>query len=84
MISDTGFPRPHVYQVCRTLRADADFQDTTIIMVSAKQMVAERYEGHESGADDYITKPFTEEEFLESIAFFLEKLDSPEIITAHK
>lgn len=53
-------------------------------MVSAKQMVAERYEGHESGADDYITKPFTEEEFLESIAFFLEKLDSPEIITAHK
>ena len=73
ILLDIMLPGIDGYQVCRSLRADPDFRDTAIIMVSAKQMVSERYEGHEAGADDYITKPFIEEALLESVAFFLKK-----------
>ena len=73
ILLDIMLPGIDGYQVCRSLRADADFRDTIIIMVSAKQMLSERYEGHEVGADDYITKPFTEEELLGSVDFFLKK-----------
>lgn len=73
ILLDIMLPKMSGYQVCEQLRADSAFNNTTIIMVSAKGMVSERYQGHEAGADDYITKPFNEEELLESISFFLKK-----------
>lgn len=61
------------YEVCQRLREKSTFQNTVIIMVSAKGTVSERYEGHKVGADDYVTKPFDENELLESVAFFFKK-----------
>ena len=73
ILLDIMLPGIDGYEVCRQLRTQSAFQDTIIIMVSAKGMVSERYEGLKAGADDYITKPFDEEELLESVAFFLKK-----------
>jgi len=45
--------------------------NTTIIMVTAKEELADKVKGHEMGADDYITKPFEDADLLGSIKFFL-------------
>lgn len=58
-------------QVCRQIRADTALRHTKIIMLSGKSMVSERIEAYEAGADDYITKPFNEEELLAKIRVYL-------------
>jgi len=52
------------YEVCRHIRANEKLKHITIIMVSARAMESERIKGLESGADDYITKPFDEDVLL--------------------
>ena len=73
MLLDIMLPDIDGYEVCRQIRANPVLEDTIIIMVSAKGMIEERYKGHEVGADDYITKPFKEDELMESVAFFLKQ-----------
>jgi len=46
------------YEVCRRIRADRNFDDMKIILISGRAMDNERQKGFEVGADDYITKPF--------------------------
>jgi signal transduction histidine kinase len=58
-------------QVCRQIRADKALRHTKIIMLSGKSMVSERIEAYEAGADDYITKPFNEDELLAKIRVYL-------------
>ena len=58
-------------QVCRQIRADKALRHTKIIMLSGKSMVSERIEAYQAGADDYITKPFNEEELLAKIRVYL-------------
>lgn len=72
ILLDIMMPEMDGYETCRRIRMAPDMQDTTIIMVSAKGMNADKYKALESGAYDYITKPFTEEDLLESIQFFIE------------
>jgi DNA-binding response OmpR family regulator len=40
-------------------------------MVTAKGALEDRVKGYEVGANDFITKPFAEENILESVEFFL-------------
>jgi len=58
-------------QVCRQIRADSGLRHTKIIMLSGKSMVSERIEAYEAGADDYVTKPFNEDELLAKIRVYL-------------
>lgn len=48
--------------VCRTVRAQERERYTYIILLTAKNLVEERVEGLDSGADDYISKPVVPEE----------------------
>ena len=73
ILLDIMMPGMDGYEVCRRLRANAAFRDTTIIMVSAKETIEDKVKGYEVGASDYISKPFTEESLRESVAFFLRK-----------
>jgi len=45
--------------VCRQIRTNTDFQTVPIILLTAKGEENDIIEGLESGADDYITKPFS-------------------------
>ena len=71
ILLDIMMPGLNGYETCRQLRAQATLRHTKIIMVSAKAMVSERLQGYEAGADDYITKPFDEDELLAKVRVYL-------------
>ena len=56
IILDVMLPKLNGYQVARGLRKDK--KGTLILMLTARSDLLDRVEGLESGADDYLTKPF--------------------------
>jgi DNA-binding response OmpR family regulator len=71
VLLDIMMPGMSGYEVCRRLRERYTPEQTKIIMVSARAMVSELNEGYDAGADDYITKPFEGDEFLEKVRLHL-------------
>ena len=61
IILDLMLPRLDGVELCRILRRESD---VPIIMLTAREAPAERISGLDSGADDYIVKPFDPEEVL--------------------
>ena len=57
IILDVMLPGANGYQVCRTLRREVNW--TPILMLTAKDGVWDQVEGLDTGADDYLTKPFS-------------------------
>jgi DNA-binding response OmpR family regulator len=57
IILDVMLPGANGYQVCRTLRGEGNW--TPILMLTAKDGVWDEVEGLDTGADDYLTKPFS-------------------------
>ncbi|MEU1623581.1 response regulator transcription factor [Streptomyces sp. NPDC005722] len=56
ILLDIMLPGMNGYRVCAALRAAGD--DTPILMLTAKDGVYDEAEGLDTGADDYLTKPF--------------------------
>ena len=61
VILDLTLPRLDGVEVCRILRRESD---VPIIMLTARETPAERIIGLDSGADDYIIKPFDPDEVV--------------------
>jgi two-component system response regulator RegX3 len=76
VILDIMLPRLSGTEICRRLRAESP---VPIIMLTARDAEAERVLGLEIGADDYITKPFSEVELLSRVRAILRRreLDRP-------
>ena len=55
VVLDLGLPRLDGVEVCRRLRADSD---VPILMLTARAETEDRVDGLDSGADDYLVKPF--------------------------
>ncbi len=72
-------PGMNGYEVCQEIRQNASLSHVKVILVSAKRQVEERLLGYEIGADDYITKPFQEEELLAKVKVFLRLKNVEEI-----
>jgi diguanylate cyclase (GGDEF)-like protein len=64
ILLDVKMPEMDGYQVCRTLKADADFSHIPVIFISALDDVFDKVTAFDSGAIDYITKPFQIEEVV--------------------
>src|SRR4030081_4154160 len=62
VILDLGLPRLDGIDVARTLREGDD--DVPILVLTARDAVESRVEGLDSGADDYLVKPFERQELL--------------------
>jgi two-component system phosphate regulon response regulator PhoB len=60
---------PHLsgYEICEMLRADPQFADTPIIVISAKEDTQSRERAFALGANEYLNKPFNIDEFLRTI-----------------
>ena len=70
ILLDIMMPGIDGYEVCRRIRSADAHKFVKIIMISGMSSIEERLEGYKSGADDYITKPFIEDELLAKIAVF--------------
>lgn len=61
VILDLGLPGLDGVEVCRRLRAESD---VPILILTARDDLEDRVEGLDSGADDYLAKPFERQELL--------------------
>jgi DNA-binding response OmpR family regulator len=61
IVLDLGLPGMDGLTVCRKLREEAR-RDTPVLMLTARDTLPEKLEGFESGADDYLVKPFALQE----------------------
>jgi DNA-binding response OmpR family regulator len=68
MILDVMLPGLDGVTLCRALRADGVNRMTPILMLTARDTESDKVVGLESGADDYMTKPFGIRELLARVA----------------
>ena len=64
VLCDVMMPRMDGFELTRRLREDPRTEGATIIMITARGLGADKLEGLSSGADDYIVKPFDNEEVI--------------------
>ena len=72
VLLDVMMPKFDGFQVCSEVRANPDWRDIRILMLTAKGQEAERARGIEVGADDYITKPFSTRTLVSKVRSILE------------
>lgn len=70
VVLDLGLPRIDGLEVCRVIRRTSD---TYILMLTARDGEADRVAGLRSGADDYVTKPFSTSELVARIEALLRR-----------
>ncbi len=61
-------------EVCRRLRRDKTTAHVPIIMLTAREAEDDRIRGLETGADDYLTKPFSPRELLARVAAVMRRV----------
>ena len=67
VLLDIMMPGIDGYEACRRIKASPVGSFTQVILVSGKASTAERLQGFEAGADDYVVKPFDHDELLAKI-----------------
>ncbi len=72
IILDIMMPKMSGYEVCERLRELYPAQELPVVMLTAKNRVTDLVEGFSSGANDYLTKPFSKDELLTRIKTHLE------------
>ena len=74
VILDWMLPKVSGVEVCRRLRSKADTRNLPIIMLTARGEETDRIRGLDTGADDYIVKPFTMTELMARIRAVLRRI----------
>ena len=75
IILDWMLPDMDGLEVCRRLRSNPTTHNIPILLLTAKDEVGSRVEGLNTGADDYLTKPFSFEELVARIRAILRRLN---------
>ena len=71
VIADILMPEMDGYQVCRQIKSDEKYRDIPVILLTQLSDPKEVIKGLESGADDFISKPYNEELLLARIKTIL-------------
>jgi two-component system alkaline phosphatase synthesis response regulator PhoP len=73
IILDLMLPKLDGYKVCRLLKFDERYKHIPILMLTAKTQEKDKILGKETGADEYITKPFEMDVLMEKVKAYLNK-----------
>ena len=74
VILDWMLPKVSGIEVCRRIRAKPETKNLPIIMLTARSEEADRIRGLETGADDYLTKPFSNDELVARVRAVLRRI----------
>jgi two-component system phosphate regulon response regulator PhoB len=74
IVLDWMLPKVSGIEVCRRLRSRAETRNIPIIMLTARGEEADRIRGLDTGADDYLTKPFSMTELLARMRAVLRRI----------
>ena len=81
VLLDVMLPGVYGTEVLKRLRGDPRVRQTPVILLTARSQEDDKIEGFESGADDYITKPFSPKELLLRVQALLRRSSPGKIVT---
>ena len=64
-------PKINGYKISRLLKYDVKYKNIPILMVTARSQEEDKLIGEETGADEYITKPFELDEVVKKVEEYL-------------
>ncbi len=64
---DILMPRLDGYQACMLIKKNPHYQSVPVVMLSSKNGLFDRARGRMVGSDEYLTKPFTKDELLNTV-----------------
>lgn len=67
---DILMPRLDGYQTCAIIKRNARFASVPVVMLSSKDGVFDKARGRMVGSQDYLTKPFTKDQLLQTVRQF--------------
>jgi len=67
---DIMMPRLDGYQTCAIIKRNTRFASVPVVMLSSKDGVFDKARGRMSGAQHYLTKPFTKDQLLQAVQQF--------------
>lgn len=70
ILLDVMMPGIDGHEVCRRIRRLHEHKFAKIIMISGMSMIDDRLKGYEAGADDYLTKPYVEDELIAKLKVY--------------
>lgn len=71
IILDVMMPKINGYKISRLLKYDNKYKNIPILMITARAQEEDKIIGEETGADEYITKPFQIDYVLEKVKSYL-------------
>ena len=74
MLLDWMLPKISGIEICRRVRTRQETANMPIIMLTARTEEADRIRGLETGADDYVTKPFSTNELMARVKAVLRRI----------
>src|ERR1043166_8438976 len=84
VILDVMLPGLDGITVCRAIRREPHLKDVPILMLTARREESDKVNGLESGADDYLTKPFGMREFIARVRALLRRRRAAANAKAHQ
>ena len=71
IILDVMMPKINGFKISRLLKFDNKYKNIPILMITARSQKEDKLIGEETGADEYITKPFDLDEVLKTVDKYL-------------
>lgn len=75
IITDVIMPDINGYEVTRQLRRDKQFSATPVLVLTAQSGLQDKLQAFESGADDYLSKPFEPAELVARISALMRRIE---------
>ena len=78
VVTDINMPEMDGFGLLRNIRESERFKAIPVLMLTIRELAEDQVAGYETGADDYLTKPFDNEVFLARLRVLARRIPPPE------